>query len=78
VKVTVAAFGAMRQYLAEGGRAEVELPDGGRVSDVVDTIGAPRRLVFAVLIDGVQSDLEDEVHDGAEVTLMPPFAGGRN
>jgi molybdopterin converting factor small subunit len=77
VKVTVAAFGAMRQYLPEGARAEVELPNGGRVSDVVDALGAPRRLVFAVLIDGLQSDLDDEVHEGAEITLMPPFAGGR-
>jgi molybdopterin converting factor small subunit len=78
VKITVAAFGAMRQYLSDGGgRAQVDVPSGSSVSDVVDALGAPRRLVFAVLIDGLQSDLESEVHDGAEVTLMPPFAGGR-
>jgi molybdopterin converting factor small subunit len=77
VKVTVAAFGAMRQYLPDGGgSAQLDLPDGSRVSDLVDTLGAPTRLVFAVLIDGLQSTLEDEVRDGAEVTLMPPFAGG--
>jgi molybdopterin converting factor small subunit len=77
VKVTVAAFGAMREYMSGGqGRAELDLPAGSRVGDVVDALGAPRRLVFAALIDGLQADLGQEVHEGAEVTLMPPFAGG--
>jgi molybdopterin converting factor small subunit len=77
VRVTVAAFGAMRQYVADGsGRAQVDVPEGSRAGDVVTAIGAPHRLVFAVLVDGLQADLEQEVHEGAEVTLMPPFAGG--
>jgi molybdopterin converting factor small subunit len=77
VKIRVAAFGAMREYVADkSGRAELDVPEGVSVSDVVDALGAPRRLVFAVLIDGLQSDLEQGVHEGAEITLMPPFAGG--
>jgi molybdopterin converting factor small subunit len=77
VKVTVAAFGAMREYVSGGlGRAELDLPAGSRVGDVVDALGAPRRLVFVALIDGLQADLDQAVHEGAEVTLMPPFAGG--
>jgi molybdopterin converting factor small subunit len=77
VKVTVAAFGAMREYLpGRASPAELDVPQGSCVSDVVDALGAPRRLVFAVLIDGLQGDMEHEVHEGAEVTLMPPFAGG--
>jgi molybdopterin converting factor small subunit len=77
VKITVAAFGAMRAYVADkSGRVELDVPEGCSVSDVVDLLGAPRRLVFAVLVDGLQSDLEAPVHEGAEVTLMPPFAGG--
>ncbi|MEA2509878.1 MAG: Mut7-C ubiquitin [Actinomycetota bacterium] len=67
----------MREYLpGRGSRTELDLPSGSRVSDVADALGAPRRLVFAVLIDGLQSDMDHEVHEGAEVTLMPPFAGG--
>ena len=67
-------FGAMRAYLpaeTPGNRAEVEVDPGSRVADLVDALGAPRRLVFALLIDGRQA-----AHEGAEVTLMPPFAGG--
>jgi molybdopterin converting factor small subunit len=77
VKVTVAAFGAMREYLPGGsGPVELDLPAGSHVGEVVDALGAPRRLVFVALIDGLQADLEEAVHEGAEVTLMPPFAGG--
>jgi molybdopterin converting factor small subunit len=77
VKVTVVGFGAMREYFPEKSRrTQLDLPQGSSVGDVTDALGAPRRLVFAVLINGLRADMEQEVHDGAEVTLMPPFAGG--
>jgi molybdopterin synthase sulfur carrier subunit len=69
----------MRQYLpdsAEGNRAHIDVPPGASVGDVVDALGAPRSLVFSLLVDGVQADLDHTVDDGAEITLMPPFAGG--
>jgi molybdopterin converting factor small subunit len=79
VKVRVRCFGAMRQYLPGGsGADQVDVTDGSTVGDVVDALAAPRDLVFAVLVDGMQADLQRELHEGAEVTLMPPFAGGRD
>ena len=77
--VTIVCFGAMRDYLpqsASGNRAEVPAEDGSTVGDVIDALGAPRALAFSVLVDGVQATLEDRVPSGAEITLMPPFAGG--
>jgi sulfur carrier protein ThiS len=79
VTVTIVCFGAMRDYLpasSTDNRAQVEVSEVATVADAVDALGAPPRLVFAVLIDGVQASLEDVVHEGAEITLMPPFAGG--
>jgi molybdopterin converting factor small subunit len=79
VKVTVVCFGAMREHLppsAAGNRADVELDEGADVGDLVDALGAPRRLVFALLVDGRQARLDTSLQDGAEVTLMPPFTGG--
>jgi molybdopterin converting factor small subunit len=79
VKVSVTCFGAMRDYLPEnafGNSAEVELRDGATAGDLVDAIGAPRRLVHALLIDEQQGDLSQRLRDGAAVTLMPPFSGG--
>ncbi|HEX2049832.1 MAG TPA: MoaD/ThiS family protein [Actinomycetota bacterium] len=79
MRVTVTCFGAMRDYLppaAHDNRAEVDVADDATVGAVVEALGAPRRLVFAVLVDGTQAGLDAPVHDGADVVLMPPFTGG--
>lgn len=78
--MSVICFGAMRSYLPEtscGNRADVELSDGSSVADLIDAIGAPRQLVFSVLVDGTQAPHDHTLADRAEVTLMPPFAGGQ-
>ncbi len=77
--MSVVCFGAMRSYLPEsssGNKAAVELPEGSSVADLIDAMGAPRKLVFSVLVDGTQAPLDQTLADHAEVTLMPPFAGG--
>jgi molybdopterin converting factor small subunit len=79
VTVTVVCFGAMRDYLpadARGNRADLELDGGATVGTLMDALGAPRRLAYAVLVDGLRAGLDTEVHPGVEVTLMPPFTGG--
>ena len=81
MNVTVTCFGAMREHLpshADGNRATVDLVDGATVGDLVDALGAPRRLVNAVLVDEVQADLGHRLRKGAAVILMPPFSGGRD
>lgn len=80
MKVSVICFGSMREHLpatGTGNEAEIEVEDAATVGDVVDRLGAPRRLVFSVLVDGVQASLDNRVPEGAEITLMPPFSGGQ-
>ncbi len=79
MRVTVVCFGAMRDYLpasATGNRARLEVEAGANVRDVIDALGAPRRLVFALLVNGERATLDRALSDDAEVTLMPPFTGG--
>jgi molybdopterin converting factor small subunit len=77
MKVVVECYGAMREYLPDSGSRESSIEVGGdTVGDVVDALGAPRRLVFAVLVDGGRAGLDARVREGSRVTLMPPFAGG--
>jgi molybdopterin converting factor small subunit len=79
VKVGVVCFGALREHLpasALDNRAEVELDNGARVTDLVRVLGTPPRAVYALLVDGERATLDSDLHDGAEVTLMPPFTGG--
>jgi molybdopterin converting factor small subunit len=79
MNVTVVCFGKMREYLPGDGsknRTEVDIEGPASIRDVVLALGAPVDQVFALLLDGRQARLDEEVHDGSEVTLMPPFTGG--
>ena len=79
MKVEVICFGALREYLpddATKNRSYVELDDGATAGELIDAMGAPRRLVFSLLIDGTRAEHGEQLHDGAEVTLMPAFSGG--
>lgn len=78
MRVTVTCFGAMRDYLPPDatGSTSLELSDGATVADVVDALGAPKDLVFAIMVDDERADLSHVLSGGATVTLMPPFTGG--
>ncbi len=80
MKVSVTCFGAVRDYLpagTAGNRAEVELAPAATAGDLVDCLGAPRRFIFSLLVDGTRAELDAVLQDGSEVTLMPPFSGGQ-
>ena len=79
MEVSIVCFGKMREYLPEGAagnRAELELKPDATVADAIDALGAPRREVFALLVDGRQAGFDEPLGEGAEVTLMPQFTGG--
>ena len=78
MKVAVVCFGRMREFLPDpgAGRTDVEVPLGATVRTVIEALGAPEALLHSVLVDGLRVEMDGAVPDGAEVTLMPPFAGG--
>ncbi|MEA2451718.1 MAG: Mut7-C ubiquitin [Actinomycetota bacterium] len=78
MRVTIVCFGAMREFLPDpsSGRTELDLAPGGTVRDAVGALGAPERSIHSVLVEGLRTDLDQVLEEGAEVTLMPPFAGG--
>lgn len=78
MRIDLVCFGAMREHLPDpsAGRARLEIASGATVRDVVAAIGAPEARVFSVLVDGERASLDKELYEDAEITLMPPFAGG--
>ena len=74
MEVRVIGFGSIRDLLGEG--RNVQLPDGATVGDLVDRLSAREARLHLVIVDGERADLRTELSEGAEVTLMPPFAGG--
>ena len=79
MNVEVICFGAMREYLPEGGDGRstvLDLPDGSSVADVVGALGAPDRLVHAVLVNSEPSGLDRSLKESDQITLMPHYSGG--
>ena len=79
MKVTVVCYGAMRDYLPPGrsdNRIEIDVDEGASVADVVAALGAPDRLVHAVLVADKPATTTTVLHQGDEITLMPHFTGG--
>lgn len=78
MRITVACFGVLRERVARAahGPFVLEVPERTTVGAIADRLSVPRSLATMVLVDGRQASFDDLVPEGAEVTLMPPFAGG--
>ena len=79
MKVEILCFGAMKEYLpagAAGNSVVLELGDQATVADGVDALGAPRRLVHAILVNEDPAYLARKLDDGDRLTLMPHYSGG--
>ena len=79
-RLTVVCFGAMRDYLPRAptaGPGRDRGPRGPTVGDVAEALGRAPRLLPSPWSTASRRDIDELVTDGCEVTLMPPFAGGR-
>lgn len=82
--VRVRLFAGLRQKLpdAERGRADLELPSGASVQDLLDGLEIPRVQAQVTLVNGVVISRDPgrrEAHrlqDGDDVAVFPPVAGG--
>ncbi len=80
MRVSIVCFGALRDYLpseVSSNEVSVDLVDGATVGDAIARLGAPRGLIMSALVGDERAETSDELFEGARVTLMPPFSGGR-
>ena len=74
MKIRVKLYGVHRI-----GRFKEELrdvPAGQTVRAVVEQLQIPGTLLGTVLIDGVHASLDDQLREGAELSLLPILGGG--
>ncbi len=79
MKVRITCFGILRDHLpseGDGGSISPLLAPGATVRDAAAAAGLPLQHLFAVLVNGERAGLSTGLHDGDEVTFMPPFSGG--
>jgi len=81
VRVRVLTFATAREAIGAG-EIEIEIADGSKISDLADRLKTefpslepiwPR---LAIALDGNITTPSAELHDGAEVALLPPVSGG--
>ncbi len=46
------------------------------VADLVGKLKIPSGKYLAILVDGKKADLEQEIHEGQKVIILPMIAGG--
>jgi molybdopterin synthase sulfur carrier subunit len=54
----------------------VEYRPGLTLGDAIDSLGLPRAAAAILMVNGHQSRLDTELHDGDRVALFPPVGGG--
>ncbi len=81
MRIDVRLFAQARERVGSA-HAQLELPDGSRVSDALGMLVrvhpslAELRPHLALAIDGALARTDDALADGNELALLPPVSGG--
>jgi molybdopterin converting factor small subunit len=80
MKITVKLMAALRSKLppgSQGGKAELDVEPHTTVAGVLDQLGIGHGHVHLVMINGtMETDRQKALHDGDELVVFPPVAGG--
>ena len=76
MKLTIKLYANLRKYSKGEGTIVIELPEECQVKDVLRHLMIPDKETKIIMVNGVQVQLDSEVHDGDRVAFFPPIAGG--
>jgi molybdopterin converting factor small subunit len=77
--VTVKLHATLRKYLPAGSAnnaISLELPAGATVTEVINRLGIPAGHAKMIVSGDDYLETTSVLHDGQEVNLFPPLAGG--
>ena len=75
MEVSIKLMGIFRDKTPEGGK--LELAEGTSIKDALEGLEVPTDRVHVVSVNGdFHRDLERGLHDGDELTVVPPVSGG--
>ena len=58
------------------GAAEIAMPEGATVGDVLDRFDIPHETAYTILLDGRHAKKSVPIPEGAELCVFPPIVGG--
>jgi len=79
IRVQVRLYATLRTYAPQqklGETLVVQLPDGATVKQLIAALGIPDNIVRKVFSQGRAVEEDYVLHDGEDVGMFPPVAGG--
>ena len=80
MKVEVRLFATLRRHLPAGSSrtsAQVDVPAGASIAEVLETVGVPVAAAHLVLVNGIyQADKNRPLDEECVLSVWPPIAGG--
>ena len=79
MRITVKLHGTLRKYLPAGSSvnaAALDVPDGATVAAVIERLAIPAGYTKMIVAGSEHLELASVLHDGQEIDLFPPLAGG--
>lgn len=58
------------------GAAEIAMPEGATVGDVLDRFDISHETAYTILLDGRHARKSAPIPEGAELCVFPPIVGG--
>lgn len=74
MNIDIEVFGQLLQNKQRRQALEVMSPT--LIRDVVNMLGLKEEEIGLIMVDGMQSELEDIVHPGSRLCFFPPMSGG--
>ena len=74
MRVLVSLYSALR--IDRFAEAEVELPEGATVADLLDKLQIPLQDVGIVMVNARSGTFQQKLQAGDRITLIPPIGGG--
>ena len=79
MRVSVKLYATLRKYrpdLGHGEAAYLELPDGSTLQDVLGILGIGQDEMKRCFVNAVAQEPDYVLHEGDDVVMFPPIAGG--
>ena len=77
--INVRLFATLTKHLppgSDGRTAQISVPEGTTVEEVLDRLGVPRELTKLLMVDGVHRGADTVLQAGNVLSVFPPIAGG--
>ena len=81
MKVHIRAYATLAQRVYQTGQntgstVDLELPDGGSITDLLEALNLPRHEAKIVFVNGRSQDFDYKLSEGDHVGIFPPLGGG--